>query len=108
MGYIIESCGEVLEGIFDYGDMMHEVKMLAWQYICDFMRHELPKKLTADDIRRFDIKVYEVNREQITLPFQAFVDEYYDDMREQKRLDEEREYKRFLELYEKYKDRIPE
>lgn len=107
MEYIIVQFGEVLEGIFNYEEMMSEVRIMARQYIYDFMRHNLPKKLTHDDIRSFDIEVYEIGN-SIILPFQAWADEYYDDMKEQQKRDEEQEYKRFLELYEKYKDCLPE
>jgi len=109
MPYVIVYAGELESAqVWENREIaLSEAQCIVNQYICDFLRHNLPMKITPEEARRFDVKVYEI-KEEMELPFQKWVDEYYDEMRMQEIKDEERDYKRFLELYERFKDRIPE
>ncbi len=63
----------------------------------------MPLKLSEEDKANFDIYIFEVTGENLVkIPFQNWVDEYYDGMRFEKKAEPYREYQRYLELKEKW------
>jgi hypothetical protein len=104
--YVVVWNGEITTEMFDLESALCEAHSFVDQYISDFLRYDLPMKITPEEARRFDVKVFEL-KDEIELPLQEWVDQYYEDIKEWKEKAEEREYKQFLELYEKFKNRIP-
>jgi hypothetical protein len=98
--------GEFAVSSDDEETIMAEAEMHCNQYICDFWRHDLPKKLNAEDKASLDVHVFDLQEmRKLDLPFQEWVDEWYADKREADREEEQREYKRYLELREKWEPR---
>lgn len=88
-------------------DALIEAHMMFNQYVSDFLRHSLPKKLSENDVSNANIRVFELRdgTTEIIPPFQEWIDAYYDETRKNDKDDEEREYKRYLELHEKHEGR---
>jgi hypothetical protein len=105
--YVIVSGGEVSYSTNDREDCLLESRLSFDQHITDFLRHQLPMRLSEEDIRRVDLKVYELEDEtlEIRLPFQEWLDDRYEENRKYEKDEAEREYKRYLELHEKYEAR---
>lgn len=110
IGYVVYIFGgEEAYFVADKEKTMMEVYDYVSYHICDFLRDQLPLKVTDDIIRDMDIKIFEVvSEKEVEIPFQKFVDEYYDNIKYDEKRQEETEYKNFLKLYKKYKDRLPE
>lgn len=100
--------GEVVYTTSDSNDIMREARESVFQYISDHKRHDLPLKMTDEELRWMDIEVHELlgERSQVALPYQPWVDDYYREMKEGERQDEEREYKHFVELRRKWENRF--
>ena len=105
---VLVSGGEV---VF-YGRLAHvisEAKNSVFERIGSFYCHNLPIRATSDFIyNSIDIRVHEVDLSDgggVELPYQDWCDEYYADMKKQEVLDVEYDYKRFVELREKYEQR---
>lgn len=76
------------------------------QKISDHHRHRLPVHIDSTAAYELDVYVYEMNNDnRLDLPFQQWFDDYYAEMKEYDREQEEREWKHYLELREKFKDR---
>jgi ribosomal protein L33 len=107
--YVLFQYGEVSYWTHDRESALREAKLSVDQYICDHLRHNLPLKATDEIVRRLDVQLFRLTADDlVTLPCQEWFDEYYTSTKNWEKTEEEREYKRFLELYEKYKDRLPE
>lgn len=91
----------------DRESMVDRAKMWVMEKIGDHYRHGLPLKVTKEIARDVDTYIYKLTNENLVeLPLQAWFDEYHSDS-EQSDIDEEmREWERYLELAEKFKDRI--
>jgi len=99
--------GEVCCLTSDPEEAIEEARMAVYQYISDHKRHHLPLKMTDDEIRSMDVEVHILDSgSQIDLPYQQWVDDYYQEMQDDKKKEEEHEYKRFLELREKWEERF--
>lgn len=67
------------------------------------LRHKMPLKLSEEDKANFDIYVFKVTKDNmVELPFQDWVDDYYANMKYEKKSEPYREYQRYLELKEKW------
>lgn len=105
--YVMCCYGEVIQGN-SLEVLMAEARNHVHQYICDFLRPLMPLKVTEEVVHRFDVEVHQLDdNSKVSLPFQQWADDYYIDSKRWKKDEEEREYERFVELYEKYKDRLP-
>jgi len=77
------------------------------QAITDHWKHKLPMQVTPEIARAFDVRVYRCDHQSsVELPFQKWVDENYRHRQEWANGEDEREYKRYLELREKYEGRF--
>lgn len=106
--YVLVNSGRVVYTTNDINDILCEARESVYMYISDHKRHELPFKVTGDALGRMDIEVHELlgKRSQVALPYQAWIDDYYREMKEGERENKEREYKRFVELRKKWEDRF--
>lgn len=100
--------GEVVYTTSDSSDVFREARGSVYQYISDHKRHDLPLKMTDEELRWMDVEVHELlgERSQVALPYQEWIDDYYRELKEGEREDEEREYKRFVELRGKWEERF--
>jgi hypothetical protein len=105
--FVMFTFGEFAFSSEDEETILTEAQMHCNQYICDFWRNcELPKKLTDEDKASLDVHVFDLQEmKKLDLPFQDWVDDWYADKREAERDEEQREYKRYLELREKWEPR---
>lgn len=72
------------------------------------LRHKMPLKLTEEDETDFDVYVFEVTADNlIEIPFQDWMDEYYNLRRWEEKSEPYREYQRYLELKEKWEGEEP-
>jgi len=104
--YILESGGEIWPNFVmeNIDQALEEAKNCVDQYICDFQRHNLPKNTKDEDFDP-DVRVYYVSKKnELELPLQEWTDEYYQRQKEYVEKDKRREYKRYLELKEKYEN----
>lgn len=93
-------------------EILQQAQWAVEQRICDHLRHALPLKVTEQVAREFDIRAFSLPREdqegvpeRLVLPYQKWVDEYYQSSLDDKKETEEREYKRYLELREQHEPR---
>lgn len=104
--------GLIVHGEWDCLDenlevIMDRAKQWVEEKINNFHRHDLPIKVTPEVAWELDVYAYKLTSEnEVELPLQAWFDEYYADMKQGEVDDEEREWKRYLELAEKFRDRI--
>lgn len=104
--FVMFTYGEFAFSSDDEETILTEAQMHCNQVIADHWRHELPKKLSESDKSDFDVHVFDlVDVRKLDLPFQEWVDEMYNEMREHLAEDSQREYKRYLELREKWESR---
>lgn len=111
--YVLVSGGEVSyeDWAPDPKRILSEAQLHVQQYICDFLRHTLPIKVTPELEKRFDVRVYALATEEqgiperLDLPFQEWVDQFYQNLKNEAVEDLEREYKSFLRLREKWEAR---
>lgn len=91
----------------DIGEIMGRAKLWVMERIDDFHRHALPLKVTPEVEREMDVYIYRLADEnRAKIPLQEWFDEYYREMQQSIADDEEREWRRYLELAEKFKGRI--
>jgi len=106
--YLVIVGGEIYEDTESKKDAFMFAHNYVDQHITDFLKHDLPIKINEDMIRKIDVYVAKISNEDLVeLPYQQWADEYYKDLKEDEKYMEEQEYKWFLELYEKFKDRLP-
>jgi hypothetical protein len=87
-------------------EILSRAKTWVMEKIGDRYRHAIPLRVTpeiAHDMDTYVYKLADVNR--VELPLQAWFDEYHAEVEQCKVEGEEREWKRYLELREKFKDR---
>lgn len=84
----------------------------AWVEQCLSDRRLLPPcTVTDEDIRRFDVGAYSLPKEgqgpprRLVLPFQEWVDSYYEEIIRENDRQESREYEFYLQLKEKWEYR---
>lgn len=101
----------------DLDDLLSEARMHCFEYVSNFMRHELPKRLTDEDRGRFDMTLLKVTRDElhflpvasevIAFDYQAVVDEYYDELRDEKQKElaakQDPEWAEYQRLCEKFR-----
>jgi len=106
--FVLVSHGEVVYETTERKDALGEAQSAVCQHLSDFRRHDGPFQVTSDDILAFDIKLFELGAAgQVTLPYQKWADNFYWDLEEGEKEEERREYKRYLELREKYEEEAP-
>jgi hypothetical protein len=106
--YVLLDGGEVTFTSGDRGEVLREAHCAVDQHITDHLRHDLPIKLDDEEIRWIDVEVHELSgdKSQIALPYQQWADDYWVEVQEAERDEDEREYKRFLELRDEYEERF--
>lgn len=95
----------------DSKEILTEARLAVDQHICDHLRHDLPFQVTEQTAREFDVRAFSLPREgqgvpeRLVLPYQQWVDEYYQRGLQDDKDSEERQYKYYLELREKHEPR---
>lgn len=103
--YIMLTLGENAWVCHDEETALGECQEHVFQNINDFHRHNLPLTVTPEVARGFDlrlIKLTDEGVEEVKLPFQEWADQYVVELERYRQEDEDREYKRYLELKAKY------
>jgi hypothetical protein len=95
--------GEQLEVYEAEKEALQSCREQIDQQITDHHRHNLPLKVTPEIERRFDLRLFQTQGE-LELPFQEWVDDYYQQQQDWKKEREEQEYLRYLELKAKYEN----
>lgn len=104
-GLIIGGEWDALDENID--EIMERAKMWTMERINDFHRHALPLQVNPTIAREMDVYVYRLADEnRVEIPLQAWFDKYYQEMKQDEIDDKEREWKCYLELAEKFKERI--
>jgi len=104
--YVLLYSGEVTLVSPDREHTIDEANFSVNERIGDHWRHDLPLEATEKLCREIDVEVHTLNAEsRMELPFQEWVDTYYREMKENEGKQEERDYKRYLELHERFKAR---
>ncbi len=105
--YVVVQFGEIQSWSYSEEAALSSAAECVDQQIADHWRHKLPVQVTPEMARDLDIRMYRLDAQsQVELPFQKWFDQYYQERQESARDEEEREYKRFLELRKKYEDRF--
>lgn len=105
--YVVVQFGEIHAWAYSEEAALVSAHECVDQQIADQWRHKLPVQVTETIARDLDIRLYRLDsKSQLTLPIQQWFDENYKERQESAKLDEEHEYKRFLELRAKYEDRF--
>jgi len=107
--YVVFVGGEIEHDTESRDDAMSYAHGRVEQDISDFYKHGLPLKVTKEIETRVDVYVAKITQEAvIELPLQSWFDDYYNEVKQYEAEEEKREWKRYLELREKFKDRIAE
>lgn len=93
--------GESLGVYEEFEDAIGACDDHVTQQICDHFRHLLPLRVTQDIARRFDLRLFQTMGE-IKLPFQKWVDEFYQEQQDYKIDTEQREKAELVRLLAKY------
>jgi hypothetical protein len=105
--FVVVQFGEVHSWTSSEQSALKSARECVEQQIVDHWRHKLPVKVTEDIARDLDVRLYRLDsRSELTLPIQQWFDENYKQRQESARDDEEREYRRFLELRAKHEERF--
>ncbi len=101
--YILMVGGEFADVFLGKDYVLKETKWAVDQYISDFLRDALPIKITKGEAALFDIQVYEIGEDQIVdLPLQQWCDQYYQEMEDSAKEEEEVKYQRYLTAREEF------
>ena len=105
--WIVVQFGELWAHAFSEQGALDAARESVDQAITDHWKHKLPLQVTEEIARSFDVRVYRCDAScQVALPFQKWVDENYKHRQEVDEFEKDREYRRFLELREKYEERL--
>ena len=105
--YLVLLNGEVEHFGHDKAEALNFARMAVDQKISAHHRHNLPVQVDSVVARELDVYVYEMHdATRLKLPFQQWFDDHYAETRAIKHQEEEREWNRYLELREKFAERI--
>lgn len=105
--YIVFVNGEIEMDTNDRDEAMQHAHLRVDEKIGDHHRHDLPVKVTPQIVREMDVRVSRVRESDcLELPLQLWFDDYYNEQRQCEVEEENREWRRYLELCEKFRDRI--
>jgi hypothetical protein len=107
--YVLMVNGEIFYDTNDRDDALSQAHIAVGEKIGEWHRRDLPIKVTPEIAEELDVQLFLIIKDyEVPLPLQSWFDEYHQEMKDYKASEEEREWKQFLELREKFKDRIAE
>lgn len=105
--WVIVHFGEVWGHTYSEEEALDIARHLVDQTIADHWSHLLPMQVTPEIARGFDVQVYRcASSSLLKLPLQQWTDENYQYRQKSEAHDENMEYKRYVQLREKYEPRF--
>ena len=105
--YVVIQYGEVHSHSHALEAALKSAEECVHQILTDFWRHKLPFQATPEFIRDLDVRVYCLNSaSQVTMPVQAWIDDYHKQSQDYIKESAEDEYRRFVALRQKHEERF--
>lgn len=103
--YILVQYGDATDASNDLENLLEEAHERLDEHLSVFGGPR-PFRVSPDDIHTFDLQVFKITDEaKVVLPFQEWVDEYYQARETELLSAEEAEYQRYLNLRTKWEAR---